>query len=188
MESQSLMERLNTGWHRPVLVAFLAMVLAHLMEHAFQAVQIFLFGWARSESRGLAGEWFPWLVTSEWLHYIYAILTLAGLIVLLPGFVGRARLFWVVAIGTQFWHHFEHLLLLVQRLTEDPWFGERVPTSVVQLLVMRVELHLFYNAVVMVPIVIAAGYHFFPTDAERLQARCACAVRRLSALATGAAG
>jgi hypothetical protein len=153
------------------------------MEHAVQAVQIYVLGWEAPDSRGLVGEWFPWLVTSESMHYVYAIVTLAGLTLLLPGFVGMARIFWTAALLTQFWHHLEHGILLVQRVTESPWFGEPVPTSVVQLVVPRVELHLFYNTVVFVPMLIAIAYHLFPSEVERVQSRCDCAWRGAMRLA-----
>ena len=36
-----------------------------------------------------------------------------------------------------------------------PLFGAKVPTSILQLVFPRVELHLFYNVVVFIPMVIA---------------------------------
>ena len=180
--SESLLEKLNTDWHRLAIWGFMAIVVAHLAEHAVQAFQIFVLGWAGPESRGVFGQWFPWLVTSETLHYLYAIFTLAGIMVLLPGFVGTARFWWFVALATQTWHHFEHVLLLVQRLTGDPFFGKQVPTSLVQLWLPRVELHLFYNAVVFLPLVIALLYHLWPSPKERSIALCGCAFRQLTAI------
>jgi hypothetical protein len=181
---------INSSWHFYAVWGFMAVVAAHMAEHAVQAVQIFVLGWDRPESRGLVGQWFPWLVSSETLHYLYAIFTLSGIMLLLPGFVGAARFWWVIALLTQFWHHFEHFLLLVQRLLEDPFFGQAVPTSIVQLWLPRVELHLFYNAVVFVPLVLAVVSHHFPSAAERAASRCDCAARfprhRLGSEASGA--
>jgi hypothetical protein len=37
-----------------------------------------------------------------------------------------------------------------------------VPTSLLQVWVPRVELHLFYNTIVFVPMVIAMYFHMFP--------------------------
>jgi hypothetical protein len=110
------------------------------------------------------------------------------LVLLLAGFVGRARFFWLGALATQFWHHFEHAVLLVQRLTETPWFGEKVPTSLVQLLFPRVKLHLFYNGAVFVPMAIALIWHLSPSSGERVAARCGCAWRRFMAEAAGPGG
>jgi hypothetical protein len=50
-----------------------------------------------------------------------------------------------------------------------------VPTSIVQLWVPRVELHLFYNTVVFVPMVIAMYYHMFPSAPEAAVQKCSCA-------------
>lgn len=116
------------------------------------------------------------VITSEWLHYGYALVMLAGLFVLRKGFVGRARTWWNIALGIQVWHHLEHLLLLLQAITGSYLLGRSVPTSIVQLVAPRVELHLFYNAVVFAPMVVAMVLHLWPRPAERAQMRCTCAL------------
>jgi hypothetical protein len=169
----------NGSHHRAALNVFMLVVLAHWAEHIAQAVQIWGLGWPRPKARGVLGVAFPWLVTSEWLHYGYALVMLAGLWLLRGGFVGRARTWWTVALVIQVWHHIEHLLLLVQAQTGHLLFGRSVPTSVLQLVFPRVELHLFYNTVVFVPMVIAVLYHLRPSAAEVSQATCGCARRAL---------
>ncbi|MEK8107787.1 hypothetical protein NKG94_27180 [Micromonospora sp. M12] len=57
---------------------------------------------------------------------------LVGLWLLRGAFVGRARTWWMIAFGIQFWHHIEHLLLFVQAQTGSFLFGRSVPTSVLQ--------------------------------------------------------
>ena len=69
----------------------------------------------------------------------------------------------------------DHLLLIIQAATGHNFFGRPVPTSVLQLWLPRVELHLFYNAVVFVPMVIGMYYHLFPPAEERTTFRCSCA-------------
>ncbi len=169
--------RLNTRWHRPALWAFAAIVLAHWAEHLFQAWQIWVMGMPRPHAMGALGMVWPWLVHSEWLHYGYAVVMLVGLFLLRPGMAGRARTWWTVALAIQFWHHVEHALLLIQAQTGWRLAGRAVPTSIVQLWLPRVELHLFYNAVVFVPMVIAMVYHLYPSPAEAAGMRCACALR-----------
>ncbi|HEV8319075.1 MAG TPA: hypothetical protein VGQ10_16800, partial [Vicinamibacterales bacterium] len=53
-----------------------------------------------------------------------------------------------------------------------------VPTSVVQLWVPRVELHLFYNTIVFIPMMIAIYHHLFPSFSEASLAKCTCAWRQ----------
>ena len=53
----------------------------------------------------------------------------------------------------QFFHHIEHGLLQIQALIGHNLFDRPVPTSIVQLWVPRVELHLFYNTIVFIPMV-----------------------------------
>lgn len=182
---------LNGKYHRTALWAFMAIVVAHWAEHLFQAFQIWALGWERPDARGALGLVFPWLVSSEWLHYFYAIVMLIGLLLLRPGFTGRARTWWTVALAIQFWHHIEHGLLLGQALVGANLFGNEIPMSIVQLAVpkMRVELHLFYNAVVFVPMLIAMILHTHPTKEEAHAVTCTCAAEsRRELAAVGSAG
>jgi len=158
----------------------MAIVLAHWAEHLFQAIQIYVLGWPVPQARGLVGYFIPWLITSEALHYGYAVVMLAGLWLLRPGFTGQLdRRWWTVALAIQFFHHIEHLLLLVQAQTGHNLAGRPVPTSLVQLWVPRVELHLFYNTIVFIPMVVAMYFHIFPPAAEAgSDSACSCAWHR----------
>lgn len=169
-----LITRLNTTWHKPALLTFAAVVLAHWAEHLAQAYQIWVLKWPVPESRGVLGLWYPWLVKSEVLHYGYALVMLIGLWVLRSGMKGRAHTWWMIALGIQFWHHIEHFLLIWQATFHHNFWGRPVPCSVLQLVFPRVELHLFYNAVVFVPMVIGMYYHMFPPETEQGKMACTC--------------
>jgi hypothetical protein len=173
-----LLGTLNGPWHTWALQIFAAIVVSHWLEHVLQAVQIYVLGWPRERSLGALGLVYPWLVSSEWLHYGYAVVMLIGLNILLPGTVGLARVWWTVALGIQVWHHLEHGLLLAQALTAHPLFGSPVPTSIVQLVVPRVELHLIYNVAVTVPMLVAMYFHRFPSATEARAMLCNCAKLR----------
>ena len=167
---------LNTRYHKLMLYAFTFIVVAHWAEHLAQAYQIYVAGWARPKAGGVFGLVFPWLVTSEWLHYGFAIFMLVGFVMLRHGFVGGSRTWWNIAMWIQVWHHFEHLLLLLQALTGANLMGKPVPTSIAQLVFPRVELHLFYNAIVFVPMVVGMIKHLWPKPDERALMTCTCAV------------
>jgi hypothetical protein len=175
--SPSFLSHLNGPWHRRSLQIFMGVVLVHFAEHVVQAYQVYVLGWPRHEAQGILGVWFPWLVHSELLHYGYALIMLVGIWTLLPGFVGRARAWWLVALVIQFWHHIEHALLQGQAIAGRNLFGSPVPTSIVQLWIPRVELHLFYNALVLVPMLVAMYYHLRPSLPEAAIMRCSCALR-----------
>lgn len=177
---------LNGRGHRKAMLAFLAITLAHWAEHLAQAYQIWALGWARPQARGVLGLWAPWLVTSEWLHYGYAIIMLVAFILLRPGVTGKARLWWDVAIAIQVWHHFEHLLLLMQALAHTNLFGQPAPTSIAQLVVPRVELHLLYNGIVFAPMLVAMLRHIWPPRGEAITCTCAAHSRRPTPQATPA--
>src|SRR5678815_3816251 len=167
---QTFLQRLNTQWHERALQGFMVIVLAHWAEHLLQAYQIYGLGWPVPEARGMFGYFYPWLIKSEALHYGYALVMLAGLWLLRPGFTGKKdRPWWTIALGIQFFHHFEHLLLQLQAILGYNFFGRPVPTSIAQLWFPRVELHLFYNTIVFIPMAIAMYYHMFPAAAERPQ-------------------
>jgi hypothetical protein len=174
---------LNTRGHRIAVTAFMLIVIAHWVEHIAQAVQVFVLGWPRPKAGGALGLAFPWLVQEEWLHYGFAIVMLVGFVTLRHGFTGRSRTWWNAAMWIQVWHHLEHLLLLLQALTGAYLLGKAVPTSIAQLVFPRVELHLFYNAIVFIPMVVAMIYHMRPRPEERALMSCACALR--PAMATG---
>lgn len=170
----SWLQRLNGPYHERAMQLFAAIVIAHWAEHIAQGVQFYFLGWAASASKGVLGLWWPWLATSEWLHYAYALVMLAGLWLLLPGMAGRARLCWRIAFAIQAWHHVEHFVLLWQAASGQPWFGAAVPTSFAQLVVPRIELHLLYNSMVTIPMVMAMVYHIRPPkDEPALQCTCA---------------
>ena len=190
---KSFVRNVNGKYHRAALWAFMAIVVAHWAEHLFQAFQIWALGWERPDARGVLGLAFPWLVSSESLHYFYAIVMLAGLLLLRPGFTGRSRSWWNLALGIQFWHHIEHAVLLGQAVVGANLFANEIPMSLVQLAfpTMRVELHLFYNAVVFVPMVIAMIMHTHPIEDELHEVTCTCAAasrRELAAAGSGAGG
>ena len=175
-ETQTFRTRVNGAQHELALRLFMVIVLAHWAEHLVQAFQIYALGWPVPESRGLLGQYFPWLIKSESLHYGYALVMLAGLWLLRPGFTGTTdRRWWTLALGIQFFHHFEHLLLFAQAMLGHNLFGRPVPTSLIQLWIPRVELHLFYNTIVFIPMVIGMYYHVFPPQGEVHSQQCTCA-------------
>ena len=179
----SLRQRLNTVWHERAMKVFMFVVLAHWAEHLAQAFQIYALGWPAPQARGVLGLWYPWLVKTEVLHYGYALVMLIGLWLLRPGFVGLARTWWTVALAIQFWHHIEHALLQGQALVGRNLFNSPVPTSIAQLWIPRVELHLIYNTIVFIPMVIAMYHHLFPPQADYVQMRCTCALHPRAAAA-----
>ena len=171
----TLLERINGPQHELALRLFMVVVLAHWAEHLLQAIQIYALGWPVPEARGLLGYFYPWLITSEVLHYAYALVMLIGLLLLRPGFTGTLdRRWWTISLGIQCFHHFEHLLLQIQAITGHYFFGRPVPTSLIQYWVPRVELHLFYNTIVFIPMVVAMYYHMFPTMSDARAQKCTC--------------
>jgi hypothetical protein len=171
----TFVERLNAQWHERALQVFMVIVLAHWGEHLLQAYQIYGLGWPVPEARGALGYFFPWLVKSELLHYGYALVMLVGLFALRSGFTGtQDRAWWTLALAIQFWHHIEHGLLQAQAVMGTTFFGSPVATSVAQLWFPRVELHLFYNTIVFIPMMVAMYFHMFPPAADARR-QCPCA-------------
>jgi hypothetical protein len=177
-QSTSLSERLNTSWHRLALQSFMVIVLFHWLEHLVQAYQLWVMHWSRSMSMGLLGMYYPWLMKTEVLHYGFALVMLVGLWVLRKGFTGRSHTWWMIAFWIQFWHHIEHGLLFYQALTHHFLFGGSVPTSIGQIWIPRIELHLIYNVLVFAPMVVGMYYHMYPPANEVPAIACTCARHR----------
>ena len=174
----TFMDRLNTGRHELALRVFMFVVLAHWVEHLLQGLQIYVLGWPVPEARGALGMFFPALIKSESLHYGYAVVMLVGLWMLRRGFTGKVDHFWwMTAFWIQFFHHIEHALLQAQVILGHNLMGRPVPTSLVQVWVPRVELHLFYNTIVFIPMAIAMYHHMFPSETA-VAPKCTCAWHR----------
>ena len=176
--SAGFYEKLNTDWHERGLQIFMLIVLAHWAEHLVQAYQIYVMGWPRPKALGLVGLWYPWLIQTETLHYGYALVMLICLWVFRKGFTGVSHTWWMAAFWIQFWHHIEHFLLILQATIHHNFFGRPVPTSIAQLFFPRVQLHLFYNSIVFIPMVVAMYYHMFPPEGEPHTAVCTCSWNR----------
>jgi hypothetical protein len=138
-----------------MLKVFAGLMVAHWLEHLVQAYQVWGMGYERHHARGVLGQAFPWLMRSEWLHFAYAVFTFAGLLLLYRAFSGSALAWWKAAMIIQAWHLLEHTLLFAQAQGGFLLWGAVEPTSVLQLFFPRIELHLFYNSVVTLPIAIA---------------------------------
>jgi hypothetical protein len=54
---------------------------------------------------------------------------LLGLAVFRPSFSGKALLWWDIAFVLQFYHHFEHALLLGQAIIDQNLWNSPVPIS-----------------------------------------------------------
>ena len=167
---------MNSEYHELFLRLFMVVVLGHWLEHLLQTFQIYALGWPVPEARGALGLFFPWVIKSEVLHYGYALVMLVGLWTLRRGFTGKVdRFWWSLALWIQFFHHIEHALLQTQAIVGQNMFGSPVPTSIAQMFVPRVELHLFYNTIVFVPMIVGMYYHLFPPETETERPQCSCA-------------
>jgi hypothetical protein len=173
MSNAGFSDKLNSVWHERGLQIFMVIVLGHWAEHLVQAYQIYVLHRPRPKALGLLGLFYPWLIQTEALHYGYALVMLIGLWIFRKGFTGASYTWWMVAFGIQFWHHIEHFLLIYQATTHHNFWHKPVPCSVLQLFFPRVELHLFYNSIVFIPMVIAMYYHMFPAEGEG-NPNCTC--------------
>jgi len=162
----SVRQIVKQTWHTQALIAYMLLVGGHGAEHIIQIIQAFVLNWARADSGGILGLWFPQLMRSEVLHFTYNLLQLLGLLLLYGGFTGRAQKWWKVATLAQGWHFFEHFLLQAQWLTKIYLFGAAKQTSFGELLLARIELHFVYVTLVAIPTIMALIAHFRDTEAD----------------------
>jgi hypothetical protein len=119
------------------------------------------------------------------MHFGYALIMFTGLLLLLPGFKGAARGWWMASTIIQGWHLVEHSTLQIQAIVGQNLFGSPVPTSFLQPFVPRPELHLLYNLVVFIPMIVAMWLHTRPTQADLNE--CTCADQPISVAQPGLA-
>lgn len=159
-----LLAPLQTGRVRHyITLSMIVISLVHMSEHIAQWVQLYVLNVPRTQAWGLLGSIkLPWLnglalVQDEWMHWTLAYLMLLGLIALYPTMTSSINYgrYWIAALAIQTWHMTEHMLLLAQQLLGVHFFGQAVNTSIIQLILPRIELHFFYNVVVFVPMAAA---------------------------------
>ena len=168
-------EKLTDTWHKPALLTFMAIVIGHWGNIFFRHIK-FMSCTGRGRRRWGCSGWLS--VAGEDLKpctTVYCLVMLIGIWMLRKGFTGVSHTWWMIAFWIQFWHHIEHALLQYQALTHHNFFILPVPTSILQLWFPRVELHLFYNSIVFIPMVIGMYYHMFPPEGEEQHAKCNCA-------------
>ncbi len=165
--------KLNSAFHERSLWLFMVVVMGHWAEHVIQGAQIWLLDMERADSLGGLGLLAPVLVSSEALHFGFAITMLTGLVLLRPGFTGASRGWWNASLALQGWHFVEHAVLLAQVVVGVNLFGSPVPSSLLQPFIPRAELHLLYNLVVFVPMVVAMWLHSRPQPAGTITCTCA---------------
>jgi hypothetical protein len=152
---------LNTRYYKVAMGIFVITIIAHLMEHFTQTGQVYICGWDRVDAKGMLGLAYPRLMEAEWFHFSYACEMLLGLLLFKMSFGNKAAFWWKVTIGVQVWHLFEHSLLLFQDLTGKYLLNGMYPSSILQLVFPRIELHLFYNLLVLAPMIVAMYYKYF---------------------------
>jgi len=136
---------------------FLVLLAAHWLEHLFQAYQVYVLYLHRECALGFLGMKYPWLIRTEALHFVFALLTVVGFFWVSDwGFWdGKSIRFWRYGYRWSIWHLFEHTLLFAQALTHHNLFGRPAPISILQLIFPRIELHLFYNSIITVYVLMA---------------------------------
>jgi len=157
--ARSFLGKLNGPWHKWTLQAFMIIVIAHWAEHLVQAYQVYVLKWPLHQARGVLGQAFPWLVHSEVLHYGYALIMLSafGAVARLCGSVARmvARAL-VISSGITSSTRCSRVRSSRPDAVRGRRSHEHHPA-----VDPRLELHLFYNSVVFVPMMVAMYYHLF---------------------------
>lgn len=148
-----------------ISLIFVVLLVAHWTEHIVQAYQVYVMGMPRHHALGLLGQFYPTIVHNESLHFVFAVLTLVGISMLTPSFQYKPEgYWWELAFVIACWHCMEHTLLFLQAQT-GVYLNGGYPISLLQFFVPRIELHLFYNTLVTIPIVIA----YYLKYAKKLQ-------------------
>jgi len=127
----------------------------HVMEHVVQVAQLRVLGLSGQHAHGVFGA-----LDIEWVHFTWNAWVLAAVVVLLTG---RASNRWLwIAAPLAGWHLVEHTFLIATYLATGAagspgllamggLLGNGLPVA-------RPELHLFYNVLETIPLLIGLGW------------------------------
>jgi hypothetical protein len=156
---------------------FGTIMIAHWLEHIFQAYQVYVLHLHRECALGLLGMKYPWLIKTESLHYVFAMWTVWAMIYAGWKYFESdwASKMWIYGTIAAVWHFIEHCLLFGQAVTHHYLFHQSQPTSIIQLFVPRIELHLFYNSIITLLAGVALLEEYLYRDAtECYEDHCDC--------------
>jgi len=150
---------------------FGAIMIAHWLEHLYQAYQVYVLHMDRMCALGMLGMKYPWLIRTESLHFGFAWLTVIMFYVAGVRYFSNtlAIKFWVAGWIAAFFHLVEHSLLFAQAVSHHYLFGATQPTSLLQLLVPRIELHLFYNTIITILMILSLEQEHSYREIERFK-------------------
>ena len=174
--STGIMATLNGQRHKLALGLFMVVVIAHWAEHIAQAYQIWGLGWPRPKANGLLGLAVPVAghirvaalrvrAASCWSGCCSCARASSGAAA--PG--GRSRS--ASSSGTT---SSTCCCSSRPRPAATSPAGRCRPASL-QLFFPRVELHLFYNTIVFIPMVVAMVLHLRPDRRRARRMACPCA-------------
>lgn len=126
----------------------------HVMEHVVQVIQLRILGLSGEHAHGVVGA-----LDIEWVHFAWNAWVLVAVVALL---LGRQRNGWIwIAAPIAAWHLIEHTILIALYLTTgiegNPGLLATGGLLAGGLPLARPELHLVYNLVETVPILIGFG-------------------------------
>lgn len=126
--------------------------LGHVLEHITQVLQITVLGMRPQDARGMLS-----VLDAEWIHFgfnTWILVAIAALLVVHP----RLRWLWIAAVAST-WHAIEHAYLLAGYLATgvsgQPGLLASGGLIFGGLPIARPQLHLLYNLLEVVPLVIA---------------------------------
>lgn len=125
---------------------------AHIVEHAVQLTQLYIWGVTKQRAHGIVGT-----LDIEWVHFAWNLLVLGAVIAVAYWF--RSNPWVMVALVLASWHQIEHIYILAIYLTTgatgSPGLLSRGGRIAGGLPFPRPILHTLYNLAEMIPLVIA---------------------------------
>lgn len=126
----------------------------HVMEHVVQVTQLRILGLSGAHARGVFGA-----LDIEWVHFAWNAWVLVAIVALL---LSRQRNLWLwIAAPLATWHLLEHTVLIVLYLVTgsegNPGLLAMGGLLANGLPLARPDLHLLYNLVETVPLLIGFG-------------------------------
>lgn len=141
----------NYGWLAFFYLIFISQ-LGHFGEHLVQMYQIHVLGLPAKMSHGVIGP-----LDIEWVHVIFNTWVLFGAIVLLTRYP-KNKWLWITLIAAT-WHEIEHLYIITYYIQTgipgNPGLLSRGGAILGGFNIARPDMHMFYNILETVPLVVA---------------------------------
>lgn len=150
--AESLTKSKTSSFPRTFLALLLVVQAGHIIEHAVQLTQLYVWGVPKQQAHGVVGA-----LDIEWVHFAWNLMVLGAVVLVAYWF--RSNPWVMIALVLASWHQIEHAYIIWVYLTTgvpgSPGLLSKGGRILGGLPIPRPVLHALYNVAEVIPLVIA---------------------------------